>query len=235
MSPVAHSIIVFGSGAMGLAVAEHLKRHGLRFLLTGATVETVEAARSRDFDAIELDFTDDDALRAAGIGSGTRLILCLYDEPANNLFLTLSARALAPDLTIISACDSKESNAKLLAAGADKTIDPFVITGRWIHDLIRRPIVWKLLHDTLFSSADMELAEVHVDEESTLRGHPLREVAIHEHNLILLGLVSREQGSELVFRPSARDRRIKAGDILVVLGPLAEINAFRAAVRPPKL
>lgn len=220
---------------MGLAVAEHLQRHGLRFLLTGATPETVEAARARDFDAIELDFTDDDALRAAGIGTGARLILCLYDEPASNLFVTLSARALAPDLTIISACDSKESKAKLLAAGADKTIDPFVITGRWIHDLIRRPIVWKLLHETLFSSADMELAEVHVDEESTLVGRPLSEVARHEQNLILLGLVARDQGAELVFRPLAQDREIRVGDILVVLGPLAEIDAFRAAVRRLRL
>jgi len=227
MSQPAHSIIVFGCGAMGLAVAEHLTRHGLQFLLTGEIRGTVQAARVRGFDALELDFTDDDALRAVGIGAGTRLILCFYDEPSSNLFLTLSARSLAPDLTIISACDSTESKAKLVAAGADKTIDPFVITGRWIHDFIRRPLILKTLQDTLFGSADLELAEVKVGHDSVLVGQRLRDVDIRNRNLILLGLVAREKGAELVFRAVAGERLIEVGDILVVCGPLGEIEAFR--------
>lgn len=230
MNQSAHSTIIFGCGAMALAVAEHLKRHGLRFLLTGARPETVEAGRNRGFDPVELDFTDDDALRGVGIGSGTRLILCLYDEPSSNLFLILSARSLDPKLTIISACDSKESESKLLAAGADTTIDPFVITGRWIHDLIRRPLVLKTLHSTLLGNADMELAEVFLHQDSTLIGQRLGAIDMRRHNLILLGVVAQQQGSEMIFRTAAGERVIQADDILVVLGPLAEIDGFREAV-----
>lgn len=230
MNQSAHPTIIFGCGAMGLAVAKHLRRHGLQFLLTGARPETVEAARTRGFDPIELDFTDDDALREVGVGSGTRLILCLYDEPSSNLFLILSARTLDPGLTIISACDSKESATKLLAAGADSTIDPFVITGRWIHDLIHRPLVLKTLHSTLLGNADMELAEVSLDHDSKLLGRCLGDVDMRHHNLILLGLVAPRQSAELIFCAAARDRLIEAGDILVVLGPLAEIDAFREAL-----
>lgn len=230
MSESTESIVIFGCGAMGLAVAEHLRRHGLRFHLTGVKPETVEAARSRGFGAIELDFTDDDALQSIGIGAGARLILCLYDEPSSNLFLTLSARSLAPTLTIISACESKESEAKLLAAGANTTIDPFVITGRWIHNLIRRPLVLKTLHETLFGNADMELAEVRLGDDSSMLGKRLGDVSMREYDLILLGLVAEHQGTQLIFRPAAQDRLIEAGDILVVLGPLAEINAFRETI-----
>ncbi len=230
MSQSAHSIIIFGCGAMGLAVAEHLQRHRLQFLLTGARPETVEAGKVRGFEPVELDFTDDDALRSVGIGAGTRLILCLYDEPSSNLFLILSARSLDPGLTIISACDSKESQAKLLAAGANTTIDPFVITGRWIHDLIRRPLVLKTLHGTLLGSADMELAEIPLGMDSLMLGKRLGDIDMRGHNLILLGLVAQQQGGELIFRTASQDRLIEAGDILVVLGPLAEIGAFRNSV-----
>ena len=107
-----HPLLLFGCGSLGLAVAETLRSHGFEFLLAGADADCVAAARGKGYEAVEVDFSDDDSLRAVGIGAGARLIFCLYDEPSRNFFLTLSARALAPELRIVSICESAQSAKK---------------------------------------------------------------------------------------------------------------------------
>ena len=43
------------------------------------------------------------------------------------------------ELNIVVIMDSSESAEKLLAAGANKIIDPYEICGRKIHDMLKRP------------------------------------------------------------------------------------------------
>ena len=227
-----HPLVLFGCGNLGIAVAENLGSRGFDFLLAGADAECVAAARAKGFEAVEVDYRDDDALRAVGIGGGARLIFCLYDEPSRNLFLTLSARALAPELRIISVCESAESGSKLIAAGADKTIDPYLLTARWIHDLIRRPLILETLQRTLFGEANnLELAEIAVTSASVLAGKRLGELDLEGYNLLLMGVVDRAMGSDLIFRASGVDHQLVGGDILVLIGPDEEIRRFRADIK----
>jgi voltage-gated potassium channel len=232
MSPRRHPLILFGCETPGLAVAENLRGQGIEFLLAGSTPESVAAARAKGLDAVAVDFADDDALRGVGIGDWARTIFCLYREPASNLFLTLSARALAPELEIIAICESPESRSKLLAAGADKTIDPYVITGQTIHEIIRRPLILDTMERTLFGSADLELAEIAVGAASPHAGQPLSAVDLTGFDLVLLGMVDPALGPDLMFRTSVADHRLKEGNLLVVIGPVGEIQRFRAKFQP---
>lgn len=225
-----HSLILFGCEAPGLAVANHLRDQGIEFLLTGSTPESVAAARTRGFDAVAVDFTDDDALRGVGIGGCAETIFCLYEAPASNLFLTLSARALAPGLQIISISESPESHGKLRAAGADKSIDPYVITGQMIHDIIRRPLILSTMQRTLFGTADLELAQIAVDASSPCAGRPLNAIDPSGFDLVLLGMVAPAIGPELIFRSNDADQRLTEGNLLVVIGPVGEIQRFRKQV-----
>ena len=222
-----HHVVIFGCGALGLAVAESLRSHGFTFLLVAADAGQVEEARSRGFETSELDFTDDDALRAVGIGAWVRFIFCVFEVPSRNLFLTLSARALAPQLMIVSICESVESGSKLLAAGANKTIDPYVLTGRWIHDMIRRPMILETVQRTLLGEASLELAEIVVSRTSPLAGQRLDDVDLGGFNLLLMGVVDCRLGSQFVFRTSEPDHRIGSGDVLVLIGPDEELRRFR--------
>ena len=222
-----HAIVIFGCGGFGLAVAKSLRQQGLDFLLVGSDRESVAAAGARGFEALELDYTDDDVLRSVGVGVGVRIIFCLFDEATNNLFLTLSARALAPTVTIISVCESHESGNKLRAAGADKTIDPYVLTGRWIHDLIRRPVIIEIVQQTLMGEADLEIAEITVTARSALVGQCLEGLDLSRYNLLVMGVVDCDKGTDLIFRTSQADHCFSEGDVLVVIGPDNEIREFR--------
>jgi voltage-gated potassium channel len=47
---------------------------------------------------------------------------------------------------------------------------------------------------------------------------------------VLIGLVDKELGEELYFVTGEKDHKLDAGDILVVLGPSREINAFKKEI-----
>lgn len=229
-----HQVVIFGCGPLGRAVADSLSARAFSFLLVDADSGEVADVQARGFEATELDFTDDDALRSVGIGSWARFVFCVFEEPSRNLFLTLSARALAPRLTIVSTSESLESRSKLIAAGASKTIDPYVITGRWIHDLIRRPMILETVQRTLLGEANLELAEITVTPSSVLAGQRFDDIDLSAYNLLLMGLVDRRHGAQFVFRTSEPDHRVGSGDVLVLIGPGEEIQRFRNEVDRPK-
>jgi voltage-gated potassium channel len=227
LNPHGHKLIIFGAGGLGLAVAETLRERGLDFLLVSPDGERVQAAQGKGFTSAQVDFTDDEALKAIGIGSSARTIFCLFEEMSNNFFLTLSARALAPELTIISICSSAASSSKLIAAGANKTIDPYVLTGRWIHNLIRRPLVVETLYGILLGNADLEVSEIAVTSGSKLAGLRLGQLDLHSYEVMLLGAVQEGQDSELLLRTNHADYELKPGDVLVLIGAWRDIERLR--------
>ena len=227
MSADRQDVVIFGGGGLALAVAETLRDRGVGFVLASAQAERVEAATSKGFDAVQLDYTDDDALKSIGVGGEVRMIFCLFEETASNLFLTLSARALAPDLTIVSICDSPASSSKLQAAGANKTIDPFLLTARWVHNLIRRPLIVETLYEVLFGVADLEVSEVTVAEDAYLAGKRLGDLKPRRHDILILGVIDRRQGMELLLRTNAPSYVLTPGDVLVVIGPRREIEGLK--------
>jgi len=71
-----------------------------------------------DYPTLVGDVTDDSILEATGIGHAHALIAALNSD-ADNVYVTLSSRALRPDLVIIARARTEESKAKLLRSGAN--------------------------------------------------------------------------------------------------------------------
>jgi len=57
------------------------------------------------------------------------------DSDAANVFITLTARALNPDLRIVARASEGASIDKLLRAGADEVVSPYRLTGRRMANL----------------------------------------------------------------------------------------------------
>jgi voltage-gated potassium channel len=73
--------------------------------------------------------SDDALLLEAGIKRARAVIACV-DSDAENIFITLSARELAPDIEIIARASQESSERKLLRAGASDVISPYKASGR---------------------------------------------------------------------------------------------------------
>jgi voltage-gated potassium channel Kch len=52
------------------------------------------------------------------------------DSDPENIFTTLSARELRPDITIVARAASESSERKLLRAGANEVVSPYKASGR---------------------------------------------------------------------------------------------------------
>ena len=222
---------LFGCDPLAIEVAWRLSLARLPFVMLDSDARRVEDARQEGLVAERIDYTDDDALRGVGIGSHIEGVFCLLGEDSENVFLAISARALDPALRIVAACQAPEASARLLAAGADKVVDPYEISGARVHELIERPEVVELMEHTVFGLQDLNIAEVTIPSGSWVHGVRLSELRRHmKQNVILLGVVDLERGKDLIFSTRGIDHNLDPNDVLVVIGPSGDVNNFRAMI-----
>ena len=194
--------------------------------------KNVDMAQDKGFEATLVDFRSDENLKSIGIGSDIDTLLCCFENDSENVFLTLSARALDRKLHIIAIIESPDAAEKLVAAGANKIIDPYQICGRRIHEMLKRPDIHDLFEHTVFGRNDLRLAEVVVPENSFLLTDAISHLKLNQrYNLILVGIAYQQAIEHMRFVAEISDKRLCPGDTLVILGPSREIRAFEKDVK----
>lgn len=126
ISRLSGHVIVCGWGRVGHACADALVADGTAVVIVDRDAERLADA---EHPVIQGDISDDAVLAEAGVTRARALVAAL-DTDADNVYVTLSARALRPDLVIIARARSGESVAKLHRAGADHVVNPQLIGGR---------------------------------------------------------------------------------------------------------
>lgn len=226
-----NKIAVFGYNRFTFEAMSRIDQGAHQITIVDHNQEHYQAALENGFIASNIDFRSDDELQSIGIGSTIDTLFCFFDTDSENVFLTLSARALDKNLNIIALVDSPESAEKLLAAGANKIIDPYEICGRKIHSLLKRPDITSLFDHTVFGQQDLQMAEVAIPEGSPLSAKNITQLALDKHyNLLPIGVVNKQAGDQMMFAVDAPNRLLNVGDILVVLGPSREIKTFKQYV-----
>lgn len=224
-------IAIFGYNRISHEVMSRLDAQLYQVLLIETDLKQTSIASQNGFDIIDIDFRSDDNLRSIGIGTDIDVIFCFLPEDGDNVFLILSARAIDEKLFIITLIQNSASTEKLLTAGANKVIDPYEICGKKIYELIKKPDMTHILDHTVFGRHDLNMAEVEIKAGSGLENRLVCELNLNDsHNLILIGIVDKSLGDELQFSITEKQHQLKAGDILVVMGPTREIKAFKKEV-----
>lgn len=224
-------IAVFGYSVMSLETMSYLHPERYSILFVAKDENEADAVAVRGFATTVMDFRNDDDLRTIGIGKDIDIVFCFYPSDSDNVFLTISARAIDKKLTIIAIVDAPESAEKLLAAGANKIIDPYEICGRKTHDMLMKPDITTILDDTVFGRHDLHIAQIEIPQGSALENSKASALKLNEkHNLILIGVVDNQLGNHLHFAISEKEHILNAGDVLVVLGPSREIRYFKTEV-----
>ena len=72
-------------------------------------------------------------------------MVAALDADSGNLFVTLSARSLRPDIFIVARARIEESEEKLRRAGADRVVNPQSIGGARIAAFVLQPNVTEFL------------------------------------------------------------------------------------------
>ncbi len=216
-------VIVCGHGRVGRALAGYLSAGGDDFVMVD---EDAERLAGVPYLTLAGDATDDQVLRAAGIDRA-RALVATTSTDTTNVYLTLSGRSLRPDLLIVARARVADSEAKLLRAGADRVINPQAIGGARIAAMLMQPHVSEFL-DVITHGADVEfrLSEIRVQPGSALSGRTLRELRLRERTGTLV-LAIRDAAGEFETNPGP-DSVITEGDVLIVIGTVAELAALLA-------
>ncbi|HEX5818644.1 MAG TPA: potassium channel family protein, partial [Gemmatimonadales bacterium] len=146
--------IVCGYGRVGQHVVDDLEAKGERVVVIESREAPLARLGERDFLVVG-DATDDDVLRHAGIARARGLVAATGDDSVN-IVLTLTARAMRPELIIVARADQASTEPKLRRAGATRVISLYQIAGHRIAAQLRNPRVADFL-DLVMHSGDLEL------------------------------------------------------------------------------
>ncbi len=226
ISALSDHYVVCGYGRVGSTVAAELRESGRSVVIVDVLAESVERARDDGYLVVEGDATDEATLLAAGIGQATGLVATI-DEDAYNVYVVLSARVLNRQLFIVGRANAPIAEARLKRAGANRIVSPYTMAGHRIAELAIRPAVSDYI-DAALSRAHLSFS---IEEYRVTDGGPLDGTSVGdllERGIFTLAIV-RGPG-EYDANPPA-DRRLQAGEELILSGPRDALRTLLGVVR----
>ena len=208
--------ILCGFGRIGSIIARELWESKIPMVVIDTDPDIMEDLESEGIPYINDDATSDEVLLNAGIERAVGIVSVVASD-ADNLFITMTARGLNPELFILARADEEATEKKLLRAGANRVMMPYLIGGHKMAQAIIKPAVTDFL-DFTFQSKDigLEMEEVRVGGNSRLNGLALMDSGIRQELDVIIVAVRKKDG-EMQFNPSSQTR-IEAGDTLISLG-----------------
>ncbi len=154
-----HAIIV-GYGRNGSQAATELLKRETNFVVIEKDHNLIMNSLDKKIQFNEGDATDDEILTEAMISKAKSIILTLPLD-ADNLFITISARALNPGIQIITRATNESAEKKLLIAGANEVVMPEYVGGLHMAAMVSSVDVVHFLEQiSVTGSADTNLVEI---------------------------------------------------------------------------
>lgn len=212
--------IVVGYGRLGRELVAELEHSGHQVViidLDGAV--TLEDKRK----FLHGDGSSDDLLIAAGIARAAGLAAATSID-AVNVYVTLSARQLNPNLHITARMEEEGAGDKALLAGANRVVSPYHLSGIRMSQALLRPGSLDFLeHATQRHFDDLSIEDVTLTNSSEVTG-TLKSLNLRQRYGVLVVAV-RPNGGDLISTPDP-NTQIGPGDVLVVVGPPLAVQAF---------
>lgn len=223
-------VIICGHGRVGRSAREYLVANGYDVVVVDKDPHRVEGLET-DVVHIVGDVTDDAVLREAGIQHARALVAALETD-ADTVYLTLSARAMCPDLTIVARARTTDSKNKLVLAGATRAVNPQRIGGRRMAVFALQPDVAEFLEVVMHDEdVDFRIEQVPVLPGSALAGRTVGELGVRERTGALL--LALRRGADQPLEPNpAPGTPVPPGAVLIALGTQSELDALVVLGRP---
>ena len=204
---------------MGSYISKELKTKKVPFVVIEKDEYLRERLDREQYLYLYGDATEDEVLITAGVKKARGLVSVVASD-ADNVYITLTARELNPDLFILARSTDESSERKLIRAGANKVISPYYMGALRMVQAILRPAVVDFLEIAFHGkSMELQLEEITVKPNSNLIGFSLKEAEMRKKLGVIIVAI-KESSGRMIFNPSP-DIRIKAGDTLITLG---EVN-----------
>ena len=213
--------VLCGFGRVGREIARDFVADKVPFVVVDINQASLEDAVRAGYLIVSGNAADVDVLRDAGIERARGLVTATEND-ADNIYVTLSARVMRPDLFIIARANQDDSHDRLKFAGANRIISPYHIGGKRMASLAMRPTAVEFI-DTILEAGntDLLLEDLTIPATSQWVGKTLGSLVGPSTEAIMLAL---KRNNLMTFRP-ADDTVLQTGDEIVAAGPR---NAIRS-------
>jgi len=214
---MAKDFAVIGLGRFGSSICRTLRELGHDVLGIDSNMEEVREMRPFVTDAVQLDATDEEALRGIGITDYTAVVVAIGVHLENSILVTLLLKEMGVRRVLAKASTALQHRV-LSKVGADMVIFPEDDAGyRLAHTLI-----YPAISDFIDLGEDFLILEVETRPEWA--GRTLTELSMAgnaargdsgDYQGLQVQIIRR--GKQLICTPGP-DERLKSGDVLAVVG-----------------
>lgn len=213
--------IICGFGRVGRQVARDLNAARAPCVVVDASNASRHLAEGLGLGFVEGDATEDSVLVQAGIARARSIIACA-DSDADNVFITLTARELRADISIVARAALEDTEKKLKRAGADRVISPYKASGTEMARLALHP----QLSGVVDVDAEYRLEEISVGEGCEGVGQTVGDI---RGGSMIVGL---RRGVGFQPQPPA-ETALVGGDVIVAMGTPSALERLEGLLAAP--
>jgi voltage-gated potassium channel len=208
--------IICGYGRIGSLICQELREYNVDFVVIENHASSIERMEADKVLFLTLDATVDGTLIDAGIMKAKGIVTAVGSD-SDNVFITLTAKGLRPDISILARASDEKNEIKLKRAGATRVVSPYLIGGKRMAQVLIRPTVVDFIDIAVTEgSLGLQMEECRIKPKSDLVGKNLVESNLRKDYGVIIVLIKKHDG-RMIFNPQSNEI-IEANDILVVLG-----------------
>jgi len=207
--------IICGYGRLGKPICRELKELNHPFVVIEIDPERIEELMELGYTHLEGDATEDAVLREAGVERAKGMMSVLATD-ADNVYATLSAKVLNPDIFIVTRAVDEETEIKLKRAGANRILKPYEIGAFHMVSLLLKPGVIDFIDLVKREkNIDLKMEEVIVGTESELIGTEIGASISKPLDVIVVAII--RPGNQFIYNPS-EETTIERRDRIIAIG-----------------
>jgi len=225
--------VLCGYGRIGSFIARQFNEEHVPFVVVEKDPERIKLIGEDAFPYVEGNATDDEILVSAGI-ERARCLVAATGSDADNLYITLSTRSLNPSIYILSRAAEEGAERKLLSAGANRVVSPYLIGAARMLNAVLRPNIVEFVDLVVERKhLELQLEEITVEDDSKFKGKTLQESGIRRELGLIVVAIKKASGT-MIFNPSS-ETMIEKGDILIVLGEKKHLGMLEKLVQSAEM
>jgi trk system potassium uptake protein TrkA len=216
------SFIVIGFGRFGQSITQTLMSLGHEVMVIDRAEEKVSRGSTIATQAIQMDSTDETALKEVGVSNFDEAIVAIGSDILASILTTLLLKGLG--VAKVTAKANNDYHSKILEQiGADRIVHPERDMGiRMAHHIVSGNVID-------FMELTSEYSLVEIATSSQIIGKSLEELAIRSKYECTVIAIKKEGVQAINIFPQGRDI-IQAGDLLVLIGKNKSISLLEESL-----
>lgn len=228
VSGLKQHFIICGFGRIGRIICDELAADNVNFVVIEQDPLVIEQIEARKYLYLNMDATTEEALLQGGIMQAKGVVTAVNSD-AKNVFITMTAKSLRPDVFILARATEEQNENKLFRAGANRVVSPYLIGGRRIAQMLKKPTVVDFVDIAMMGThLGLMMEEATIGEKSSLIGKSLIDSNLRRDYGVIIVAIKKVSG-EMVFNPMPSET-LEGGDVIVVLGKREDLKRMNSVM-----